>query len=146
MSNDSSALIIAELHAGDRVTLDFGDNHAPFDVFVKTSSSSGYVYTDRGILGGIAGSQWLELLDRNGRSQGSIGVVSIRRAQPMPALPPFSQATIDAARDWLNSSPRADEYGEADDARRAEMLVQACAEIEEGEAGERARVARQERP
>lgn len=58
----------------------------------------------------------------------------------------FSHATIDAARDWLNNGPRADEYAAADEARAAEMLAEACAEIEQAEAGERARVARQERP
>lgn len=57
----------------------------------------------------------------------------------------FSQATIDAARDWLNTGPRADEYGAADEARAAEMLAEACADIEQAEAGERARVERQER-
>lgn len=61
------------------------------------------------------------------------------------ARPAFSQATIDAARDWLNNGPRADEYAAADEARAAEMLAEACAEIEQAEAGERVRVARGER-
>ena len=69
-------------------------------------------------------------------------------SNPPAASPrvPFSLATIDAARDWLNTGPRADEYGAADEARAAEMLAEACADIEQAEAGERARVARQELP
>jgi len=68
-------------------------------------------------------------------------------SNPPAASPrvPFSLATIDAARDWLNNGPRAAEYAAAADERAAEMLAEACVEIEDAEASERARVERQER-
>jgi len=58
----------------------------------------------------------------------------------------YSQATIDAAHDWLNNSDHADAYGEADTDTANRMLLKACADLVFAERGEKKRVDRLQQP